>query len=150
MSLRVREVNHQLAAEGSGFGVAYPEPLFLPNPGWEHRNGVSGQRLPDMDLVLADGSRKALYRFLEDGRWVRLQLVPDNETSSDARWITNINLAPGANDRLLANFASVLVRSDGYLAHVQPAKGAHNGDRASDPPARSSAATSGDPKMLAN
>ena len=65
-------------------------------------------------------------------------------------WITNVNLAPGANDGLLANFASVLVRPDGYLAHVQPAKGAHNGDRASDPPARSSAATSGDPKMLAH
>ena len=148
--LRVPEVNRQLAAEGSGFGVAYREPLFRPDPGWEHRNGVSGRRLPDMDLVLADGSRAALYRFLEDGRWVRLQLVPDNETSSDARWITNINLAPGANDRLLANFASVLVRPDGYLAHVQPAKGAPNGDRASDPPARSSAATSGDPKMLAH
>jgi 2-polyprenyl-6-methoxyphenol hydroxylase-like FAD-dependent oxidoreductase len=29
--LRVPEVNRQLAAEGSGFGVAYPEPLFLPD-----------------------------------------------------------------------------------------------------------------------
>ena len=123
MSLRVREVNHQLAAEGSGFGVAYPEPLFLPNPGWEHRNGMSGQRLPDMDLVLAVGSRKALYRFLEDGRWVRLQAVPDEETTLDAAWIKSINFAPGANDGLLADFASVLVRPDGYLAHVRP-KGA--------------------------
>jgi hypothetical protein len=119
--LRVREVNHQLAAEGSGFGVAYPEPLFQPNPGWEHRNGVSGQRLPDMDLVLADGSRKTLYRFLEDGRWVRLQAVPDEQTTSDAAWIKSINLAPGANHGLFADFASVLVRPDGYLAHVRPA-----------------------------
>src|SRR5215471_1451638 len=77
--LLIPEVNRRLAAEGSGFGVAYPAPLFLPGPGWEHRNGVSGQRLPDMDIVLADGSRVALYRFLEDGRWVRLQAVPDNE-----------------------------------------------------------------------
>ena len=147
--LRVREVNHQLAAEGSGFGVAYPEPLFPPNPGWEHRNGVSGQRLPDMDLVLADGSRKALYRFLEDGRWVRLQAVPDEEATSDAAWIKSINLAPGANDGLPADFASVLVRPDGYLAHMRP-KGARNGENAGDPPVLASIAASGDPKMLRN
>jgi 2-polyprenyl-6-methoxyphenol hydroxylase-like FAD-dependent oxidoreductase len=118
--LRVHEVNRQLAAEGSGFGVAYPEPLFPPDQGWEHQNGVSGQRLPDMDLVLDDGSRRALYRFLEDGRWVRLQRAPDRETVSKAEWITNVNLAPEGNDELLANFASVLVRPDGYLAHVRP------------------------------
>ena len=58
------------------------------------RNGVSGQRLPDLDLVLADGSRKALYRFLEDGRWVRLQAAPDKETTWDAEWIKSANLAP--------------------------------------------------------
>jgi len=126
--LRVHEVNRQLAAEGSGFGVAYSEPLFPPDPGWEHRNGVSGQRLPDMNLVLADGSRTALYRFLEGGRWVRLQLAPDRETSSDAEWFTSVNLAPGANDGLLANFASVLVRPDGHLAHVRPANDASTMD----------------------
>ena len=120
--LRVQEVNRQLAAEGSGFGVAYPEPLFLPDQGWEHRNGVSGQRLPDMDLLLENGSRKALYRFLEDGRWVRLQRAPDKETLSNAEWITSVDLAAECNDGLLANFASVLVRPDGYLAHVRPRK----------------------------
>ena len=130
--LRVPEVNRRLAAEGSGFGVTYPEPLFLPDPGWEHRNGVSGQRLPDMNLVLADGSRTALYRFLEGGRWVRLQLAPDRETSSDAEWFTSVNLAPGANDGLLANFASVLVRPDGHLAHVRPAEDARNAEKASE------------------
>jgi hypothetical protein len=124
--LRVHEVNHQLAAEGSGFGVGYPEPLFLPDLGWEHRNGVSGQRLPDMDLVLEDGSRTALYRFLEDGRWVRLQRAPDKETPSNAEWITSVNLAPEGNDGLLANFASVLVRPDGYIGHVRPAEGVRN------------------------
>jgi 2-polyprenyl-6-methoxyphenol hydroxylase-like FAD-dependent oxidoreductase len=130
--LRVREVNRQVAAEGSGFDVAYPEPLFLPDPGWEHRKGLSGQRLPDMDLVLADGSRTALYRFLEDGRWVRLQAVPDKETTSDAEWIKNVKLAPGANDGLLANFGSALVRPDGYLGHVRPGEGARNAEKASE------------------
>jgi 2-polyprenyl-6-methoxyphenol hydroxylase-like FAD-dependent oxidoreductase len=129
--LRVRAVNRQLAAEGSGFGVAYPEPLFPPDSGWEHRNGVSGQRVPDMDVELADGSRKALYRFLEDGRWVRMQLAPNKE-NSDAQWITNVNLAPRARGGLLANLASALVRPDGYLAHVRPAEGAREPDTATE------------------
>jgi 2-polyprenyl-6-methoxyphenol hydroxylase-like FAD-dependent oxidoreductase len=119
--LRVPEVNRRLAAEGSGFGVAYPEPLFQPEPGWEHRTGVSGQRISDMDLVLKDGSRTELYRLLEDGRWVRLQLAPDEGSPLDMDAMTTIHLALGANDGLLANFASVLVRPDGHLAHVRPA-----------------------------
>ena len=124
--LRVPEINRQLAAEGSGFGVAYPEPLFPPNTGWEHRRGVSGQRLPDLDVALADGSRTTLYRFLAEGRWVRLQLAPDKENSPDVEWRTSVNLAPGAHGGLLANLAAVLVRPDGYLAHVRPAVGTHN------------------------
>jgi hypothetical protein len=138
--LRVHEVNRQLAAEGSGFGVSYSEPLFPPDPGWEHRSGVSGQRLPDTALVLADGTRTPLYRFLEDGRWVRLQRAPDKDTFSNAEWITSVNLAPEGNDGLLANFASVLVRPDGYLAHVRHAQGARNAEKASDPPVQSSVA----------
>ena len=121
-ALRVREVNCQLAAEGSGFGVAYPEPLFPPDQGWEHRNGVSGHRLPDKDVMLPDGSQTALYRLLEDGRWVLLQLAPDKGTSS-AGWIKTVNLGTDANDGLLSKLASVLVRPDGYLAHVRPAEG---------------------------
>jgi 2-polyprenyl-6-methoxyphenol hydroxylase-like FAD-dependent oxidoreductase len=117
--LKVHEVNRHLAAEGSGFGVAYPEPLFLPGPGWEHRNGVSGQRLPDMDLVLEDGSRTTLYRFLEDGRWARLQSATDKESTPSAEWITSVNLAREGNVGPLTNFASMLVRPDGYLAHVR-------------------------------
>ena len=68
-------INRYFADEVSGFGVAYPEPLFAPDRNWEHREGVSGYRLPDKELVRQDGSRTTLYRLLEDGRWVRLQLV---------------------------------------------------------------------------
>jgi hypothetical protein len=45
----------------------------------------------------------------------------DQKASSDLNAITSINSAPGADDGLLANFASVLVRPDGHLAHVRPA-----------------------------
>lgn len=118
--LRKPDINRQLAAEGTGFGVTYPEPLFQPDPGWEHRDGVSGQRVPDVDLVLEDGSRTTLYHFLEDGRWVRLQGATDKETFGNAEWITSVKLAPKGNEALLADFASVLVRPDGYVAHVRP------------------------------
>jgi 2-polyprenyl-6-methoxyphenol hydroxylase-like FAD-dependent oxidoreductase len=121
--LRIPDVNRRLADEVSGFGVSYPEPLFKPDFGWEHRNGVSGQRIPDTKLGLKDGSRTTLYRLLEDGRWVRLQFIPDEESSLDAGAVTNVNLAPGANDGLFANLASILVRPDGYLAHVRPTDG---------------------------
>jgi len=125
--LRVHEVNRQLAAEGSGFGVAYPEPLFLPDPSWEHRNGVSGERLPDMDLVLEDGSRTPLYRFLEDGRWVRLQRVPDEASLSEMGNVAAVTLAADFKEGLFADFAAVLVRPDGYVAHVRSPAGHASG-----------------------
>lgn len=86
--LRVPEVNRRLAAEGSGFGVVYPEPIFLPDLGWEHRKGVSGQRLADRDLVLRDGSRTTLYQLLERGHWVQLQITSDEGSPSDIDAIT--------------------------------------------------------------
>jgi 2-polyprenyl-6-methoxyphenol hydroxylase-like FAD-dependent oxidoreductase len=117
--LRVPEVNRRLSDQLSGFGVSYPEPLMPPPTGWEHREGVSGQRLPDMEVVLEDGSRTTLYRLLEDGRWGRLQLTLDEKTSSDASTIVSANLAPGESNALFADLASVLVRPDGYIAHIR-------------------------------
>jgi hypothetical protein len=117
--LGVPEVNRRLAADGSGFSVVYPDPLMPPAPGWEHRNGVSGHRLPDMDLVLADGSPKSLYRSLETARWVELHRSPNTEAPPSAEWITSIYLAPEFHPALPADVSSVLVRPDGYLAHVK-------------------------------
>jgi hypothetical protein len=76
--------------------------------------------------VLRDGSRTTLYRLLENGRWVRLQLASDTAVASDAAAV--VALASGANEGL-AGFASVLVRPDGYLAHVRPTADAR-GERA--------------------
>jgi len=126
--LRVPAINRYFADEVSGFGVAYPEPLFAPDRNWEHREGVSGHRLPDKELVLQDGTRTTLYRHLEYGRWVRLQLASDEAVTSDAT--TVVALAPGANEGLFASFASVLARPDGYLAHVRPAADARGAERA--------------------
>jgi hypothetical protein len=128
--LLVPEVNRQFAEQLSGFGVAYPEPLFQADNSWEHQKGVSGQRLRDMDLTLENGSRTTLYRLLEEGRWVRLQLAPNPESVPDASGINFVSLATGTNDPLIDNFPSVLVRPDGYLAHVRRVDGASNGENA--------------------
>jgi len=127
--LRVPEVNRLLASEGSGFSVAYDEPLFPPGRDWEHRKGVSGQRLPDMDLVHRDGSVVRLYRLLEAGHWVRLHFLSDAETISGPGTTMVVNLRPPADGSLLANLASALVRPDGYLAHVHPANDNLQGSR---------------------
>jgi 2-polyprenyl-6-methoxyphenol hydroxylase-like FAD-dependent oxidoreductase len=126
--LRVPDVNRQLSEEVSGFGVVYPEPLFLPAPGWQHRKGVSGHRLPDMDLTLQDGSRTTLSRLLEDGNWLRLQLSlsPDEKAPSETGSIKTANLPNASNHPVLANLASVLVRPDGYLGHVRAADDARD------------------------
>lgn len=122
--LCVPEVNRQLSEEVSGFGVAYPEPLFPPAHGWQHRKGVSGHRLPDINLALEGGLHTTLSRLLEDGRWLRLQLSPDGKAASDADSIKNVNLPNGSYHLAFANLASVLVRPDGYLGHVRPAEDA--------------------------
>jgi hypothetical protein len=120
--LRVPEVNRQLSDQLSGFGVAYPEPLFQAehNDIWEYRKGVSAHRLSDGDLVLRDGSRTALYPYLQEGRWVLLQVAAESNATPVRDAINIVSLAPSANtnDGLLGKFASMLVRPDGYVAHV--------------------------------
>jgi hypothetical protein len=117
--LRVPEVNRQLSDQLSGFGVAYPEPLFQAEHNWEHRKGVSGHRLSDGDLVLRDGSRATLYPYLQEGCWVLLQVAAESNATPVRDAINIVSLAPGANDGLLGKFASMLVRPDGYVAHVR-------------------------------
>ena len=127
--LRVPEVNRRLSEEVSGFGVTYPEPLFPPVQGWQHRKGVSGHRLPDMNFTLEDGSHTTLSRLLEDGSWLRLQLAPDEKAPSGIESIKKVNLPNASNHRVLADLAAVLVRPDGYLGHVRPAGDARDAER---------------------
>jgi 2-polyprenyl-6-methoxyphenol hydroxylase-like FAD-dependent oxidoreductase len=121
--LGVAEVNRQLADDTSGFAVAYHEPLFPPDPGWERRKGVSGQRLADRDLVLTDGTTAMLYDFFTNGRWVCLQRAPGVDTPANARVTNVVKLAPRHDDDVLAGFAAMLVRPDGYIGPVLPAAG---------------------------
>lgn len=121
--LRVPEINRQLSDQLSGFGVAYPEPLFQAERDWQHWTGVSGHRLPDRNLVLRDGSRTTLYQCLEGGHWVQLQVAAESVPTPVMGAINVVHLASDGNDGLLGKFAAMLVRPDGYVAHVRAAEG---------------------------
>jgi 3-(3-hydroxy-phenyl)propionate hydroxylase len=117
--LRLDEVNRLLAAEGSGFGVAYAASLYAPEPGWQHRVGISGNRIPDLDLLLEDGSRAALYGFMNDGSWLNLHRASESGKPAGAMPLKHIKLAAEGNHELLGDLGSVLVRPDGYIGHVK-------------------------------
>ncbi|MET0409131.1 MAG: FAD-dependent oxidoreductase [Hyphomicrobium sp.] len=117
--LRMDEINRLLAAQGSGYSVAYAEPLYAPEPGWQHRDGISGNRVPDLDLLLEDGSRAALYGFMNDGSWLNLHRAPESGKPAGAMPLKHIRLAAEGNHELLGNLSSVLVRPDGYIGHVK-------------------------------
>jgi 2-polyprenyl-6-methoxyphenol hydroxylase-like FAD-dependent oxidoreductase len=119
--LRMPDVNRHLAEQSSGFSVAYPEPLFPLNGGWEHRTEVSGHRLRDGDVVLENGSHTTLYDLHEDGCWVQLRFTPDAARFPQAGRTTVVNVERNVDERLFAGFASVLVRPDGYIGPVLPA-----------------------------
>lgn len=59
-----------------------------------------------------------LYPYFQEGRWVLLQVAAESNATPVRGAINIVSLAPGANDGLLGKFASMLVRPDGYLAHV--------------------------------
>jgi hypothetical protein len=59
-----------------------------------------------------------LYPYFQEGRWVLLQVAAESNATPVRGAINIVSLAPSANDGLLGKFASMLVRPDGYLAHV--------------------------------
>jgi hypothetical protein len=54
-----------------------------------------------------------LYPYLQEGRWVLLQVAAESNATPVRGAINIVSLAPGANDGLLGKFASMLVRPDG-------------------------------------
>jgi hypothetical protein len=62
---------------------------------------VSGHRLSDGDIVLRDGSRTTLYPYLQEGRWVLLQVAAESNATPVRDAINIVSLAPGTNDGLL-------------------------------------------------
>ena len=118
--LRLPEVNRRLAEESCGFGVTYPEPVLPLNDGWQHRDGLSGHRLRDSEVVLKDGSRTTLHQLQRDGSWLQLRLAADAASFPHDRRSIVADLDPNLNGGLFAGLASVLVRPDGFIGPVHP------------------------------
>lgn len=110
--LSIPELNRRLAGELSGFDLAYP-PNSLPGIAGEG----AGVRIPDHQVILADGTPTSIHSLLRDGNW--LQLSP----SVGARvpvpvWVPNcrVTFVQARSMNAAALTTALLVRPDGYCA----------------------------------
>lgn len=117
--LRLPSLNAHIAAELSGFGIAYPEPLLSSDTTVGKTDGAAGIRIADCDLQLADGSSASLYSFLAQGKWLHLSLADELEANLPA-WLDRSAVTfiegrtVGAGG--LHGIAALLIRPDGYAA----------------------------------
>lgn len=115
--LQITELNKAVAGEMSGFAVGYPGGLL---PEGEETGSRVGQRVPDEDLILADGTKSALFGNLAQGRWLNLSLC-DGRRVPLPSWlaqeaVADVTARRGNRGGELAGRAAVLVRPDGYVA----------------------------------
>jgi 3-(3-hydroxy-phenyl)propionate hydroxylase len=119
--LRMDEPRRRLAAELSGLGVQYD----LGFADGEKRPAQLGRRMPDLDLITADGPRR-LYSLLHDARPVLLSFDGPNNLDIGA-WKGRLKIAVAdsvdhwelpAVGTVQAP-AAVLIRPDGYVAWVK-------------------------------
>jgi 2-polyprenyl-6-methoxyphenol hydroxylase-like FAD-dependent oxidoreductase len=119
--LGMDEPRRRLAAEMSGLGIHYD----LGHSDLDKRHPLVGRRMPDLDLVTADGPRR-VFTLLHDARPVLLNL--DEPGGSDiAAWADRVQLVDAkymgtwelpALGTVTAPTA-VLIRPDGYVAWVR-------------------------------
>ena len=118
--LLLDEPRTQLAAELSGLGIHYD--LGPPDPDKSHP--LLGRRMPDLDLLTADGPLR-VFTLLHDARPVLLNLAEpgglditawaDRVQRVDARYVGTWEL-PALGP--VTAPAAVLIRPDGYVAWV--------------------------------
>jgi len=81
-----------------------------------------GRRLPNLDLVGADGTKTSTFDLLHDGRGVLLDLADDPAVRQAAAGrgdrLDVVTAAPHETGTVLDGVAALLVRPDGYVAWV--------------------------------
>ncbi|MFJ8476523.1 FAD-dependent monooxygenase [Kitasatospora sp. NPDC094011] len=112
------EVSRHLAAMVSGLEIRYPM--------GGGRHPLLGFRMPDLELVTADGGTTSSTALLRAGRGVLLDLA-DNPVlrGRTAGWRDRVDVVTAAPHGLddhspLARTAAVLVRPDGHVAWAAP------------------------------
>ncbi|WP_411906702.1 FAD-dependent oxidoreductase [Rhizobium mayense] len=118
--LRMPDVNRRLAGVLSGFDLQYPPVgLFTGEAG-------AGQRLPDRDVILADGTATSLYRLLTPGTWLHLSCEGGVQTTLPG-WLPTeaVRFAVTRGTKLEVSGReahAVLIRPDGYTAGAELAR----------------------------
>ena len=108
--LTLPETNRHLADQICAFDIAYAEPVWPV----QEKTPLCGQRLPDMELRLADGSITTLYALLRDGDWLDIRLS-DADPALPAIKARRVDVADMGTGRL-AGLTRLLVRPDGHVA----------------------------------
>ena len=117
--LRVPAFNAYFANQVSGFGVRYPEVL----PGFDTpASPLVGDRIRDIRLELADGTRTTLFALLAKGKWLELRIA-GSAAVARPDWLRpeSVTVASGApleHIDALNGIGALLVRPDGYIAQT--------------------------------
>ncbi|PNB67366.1 hypothetical protein C1X64_31140, partial [Pseudomonas sp. GW456-E7] len=77
---------------------------------------LNGSRLPDMDLILSDGSSERLYSFLQNGTFVLLSLVQEADVHSRLKGLHTVNASIAEQNEKLLDVHTILIRPDGHVA----------------------------------
>ncbi|MEC0583492.1 monooxygenase [Bacillus spizizenii] len=104
------EVNRYVAGQISALDVRYEaDPNMAP-----HR--LNGARLPDMELILPDGSSERLYSYLQNGTLVLLSLTQEACDHSRLKGLRTVNASLAEPNEKLRDVHTILIRPDGYVA----------------------------------
>ncbi len=114
----IPEFNRRLALGISAFGVRYSDPMLAGGP--DESDAIAGERIANRQLTLSDGSETALYKLLEAGRWLHLDLTGSARTQLPD-WLEQSQVdfheaTPAQDDALLRGVNAMLIRPDGHCA----------------------------------
>jgi hypothetical protein len=88
--------------------------------GPDESDAIAGERIANRQLTLSDGSETALYKLLEAGRWLHLDLTGSARTQLPD-WLEQSQVdfheaTPAQDDALLRGVNAMLIRPDGHCA----------------------------------
>lgn len=104
------EVNRYVAGQISALDVRYEADPDMP----PHR--LNGSRLPDMELILSDGSSERLYSCLQNGTFVLLSLMQEADEHSRLKGLCTVTASLAEPNEELRDVHTILIRPDGHVA----------------------------------
>lgn len=104
------DVNRYVAGQISALDVRYEADRTMPP------NRLNGARLPDMELILSDGSSEWLYSFLQNGTFVLLSLRQEADDHIEVNGLRSVTVSLAEPNEKLRDVHTILIRPDGHVA----------------------------------